>query len=284
METAKIQNATLDLPAAVRTIQSHGFIVVAGLIFGFDTDPDDIADIALDGILRSGLSSGEPSLLTALPGTPLYQRMKLSGRLRDAKLGLGGFKYQTNIRYLKPEEQIRGDFKKFVARFDQGAYQYQRLQSFYDSLDSANYQAPQTAGYADLAKMLRMVMKQRRHVALLLLRIVRLIQSPARNFYILKAIALTVRRSSPSKPLWFYFKVWLFNWSNSLIKYSRLSDEDFDVESVRGDVSEDTVLPSGYEADRSEQIPDAKIRSQRKLTVAALKGWAVARARTSGML
>jgi hypothetical protein len=97
LETAKVQNTALDLVAAIREIQSYGFVVVAGLIFGFDTDPDDIAQIALDGILRSGLISGDPSLLTALPGTPLFQRMKLSNRLRDAQLGLGGFKYQTNL-------------------------------------------------------------------------------------------------------------------------------------------------------------------------------------------
>ena len=279
METAKIQNAALDLPAAVRAIQSHGFIVVAGLIFGFDTDPDDIAGIALDGILRSGLISGDPSLLTALPGTPLYQRMKLSGRLRDAKLGLGGFKYQTNIRYLKPAERIRGEFKTFVARFNQGAYQYGRLMSFYACLDSEQYQAPQTAGYADLRKLLRMVVQQRRHTALLLLRFFRLLQSPQRCFYILKAMAVTFRRSSPAKPLWFYFKIWLFTWSNSLMKYSRLSDADFDIESVRGEVGEDTVVPLGYEEDRSEQIPESKIRSQRRLTVSVLKNWSGARAK-----
>ena len=274
LETAKVQNTTLDLIASIRKIQSYGFVVVAGLIFGFDTDPENVADVALKGIIESGLISGDPSLLTALPGTPLYQRMKLSGRLRDAKLGLGGFKYQTNIRYIKAEHRIRDDFKTFVREFNDGRYQYGRIASFYRCLESSNYIAPATAGYADLRKMFKMVFRTPRHIGLLLVRIGRLIQSPVRDYYILKALALTLRRSSKQKPLWFYFKFWLFTWSNSLMKYANLSDADFDIESVRGGFDVNTVVPAGYEEELAEQIPMAKIRSQRRLTTSILKSWA----------
>jgi radical SAM superfamily enzyme YgiQ (UPF0313 family) len=274
LETAKVQNTTLDLVAAIREIQSYGFVVVAGLIFGFDTDPDDVAAIAVDGILKSGLISGDPSLLTALPGTPLYLRMKLSARLRDGKLGLGGFKYQTNIRYLRPEERIREDFKSFVARFNDGRYQYGRLLSFFKCLDSPNYIAPVTAGYADLRRMFRMVFRTPRHIALLFERIFSLVRSPARDYFIVKALLLTLSRSSRERPLWFYFKFWLFTWSNSLMKYASLSDSDFDIESVKGAFDIHTVLPVGYEEKHSEQIPALKIRSQRRLTVSILKDWA----------
>lgn len=83
---------------SIRDIQTYGFIIVARLIFGFDTDKDDVVDVALEGIKKSGLISGDPSLLTAFPGTPLYRRMELSNRLRKGKTGLGGKKYATNIR------------------------------------------------------------------------------------------------------------------------------------------------------------------------------------------
>ena len=39
----------------------------------------------LEDMLEAGLISGDPSLLTALPGTPLYRRMHLSGRLRNTQ-------------------------------------------------------------------------------------------------------------------------------------------------------------------------------------------------------
>jgi len=87
LETAKVQNTAAGVVGAVRDIQSFGFSVIAGLIFGFDSDGDDCFDLTLDGILESGLLSGDPSFLTALPGTPLYQRMSLAGRLRDVRYG-----------------------------------------------------------------------------------------------------------------------------------------------------------------------------------------------------
>ena len=81
LETAKVQNSSVELVEAVKIIQSYGFIVVAGSIFGFDADTEDFGKIALRGMGESGLISGDPNWLTALPGTPLHRRMKLSGRL-----------------------------------------------------------------------------------------------------------------------------------------------------------------------------------------------------------
>ncbi len=73
--------------------------------------------------IGTGLTGYFRSLLTALPGTPLYKRMALSQRLREAKLGLGGFKYQTNIRYLRPSDEIQTGFLHFIKAFNEGAYQ-----------------------------------------------------------------------------------------------------------------------------------------------------------------
>jgi Fe-S oxidoreductase len=78
IETAKVQNTKMELISIIQEIQSYGFTIVAGLIFGFDTDRRDCFDLTLDGIRQSGLLSGDPSFLTALPGTPLYRRMHLS--------------------------------------------------------------------------------------------------------------------------------------------------------------------------------------------------------------
>jgi len=138
---------------------------------------------------------------------------------------------------------------------------------------------PQTAGYADLGKMLRMVLREPRHVRLLLVRIFRLVRSPIRAYFILKALTATAFRSSSKRPLWFYLKVWLFTWSNSLLKYGDLSDADFDIESVRGEIGMADVIPPGYEEELPEQIRASKIRSQKRMTVSALKSWVEARPR-----
>ncbi len=272
LETAKVQNTTLDLVQALRRIQSYGFIVVAGLIMGFDTDTEDIVDITLAGIREAGLISGDPSLLTALPGTPLYQRMRLSGRLRDAKLGLGGFKYQTNIRYLRATRGIREDFKRFVRDFNAPDYQLARLAAFLDNIGaSGSYAPPASAtGYANLGRLLAMTARKPLYLVLLALRLVRLVGHPLRLVAILRAAALVARRSTPQRPLWFYFKFWLFNWSNSIVKYSGLSDADFDIESVAADFAMESVLPAGYETPTGDEAT-SKVEAQRRLTSRSLK-------------
>src|SRR2546421_2780798 len=50
LETAKVQNTAGDMVAALREIQSYGFAVVAGLIFGFDSDTSDSFDLTLEGM------------------------------------------------------------------------------------------------------------------------------------------------------------------------------------------------------------------------------------------
>ena len=64
------------------------------------------------------------------------------------------------------------------------------------------------------------------------------------------------------------------------MKYSNLSDDDFDIESVNGNIGMANVMPEGYEEGRFEQSPNSKIRSQRRLTAAALKSWVEARPKT----
>ena len=200
--------------------------------------------------------------------------MRLSNRLRDVKFGLGGFKYQTNIRYLKSAERIRADFRTFVEEFNRGPYQYKRLLEFYACIDSTQYLPPQTAGYADLTRLLRMTIQNRRAVYQLWLRLVRLPGSPERSTYIVLAFLQTLRHTSTARPLWFYFKFWLFNWSNSITKYGQLSDADFDIESVDEGFSVEQLVPDTYEQSHEEQIPENKVRAQRKVTIRALREFA----------
>lgn len=280
LETAKVQNTTLELIEALRSIQSHGFVVVAGLIMGFDTDTDHVVDVTLDGIVKAGLISGDPSLLTALPGTPLYRRMQLSGRLRDAKLGLGGFKYRTNIRYLRAAADIRSDFIRFVREFNRGSYQLRRLRSFLACLDGPAYRAPATReGYADLGKLLKMTLKRPLYAYLFLKRLLKLVRHPGRLCSIMMGLALVSKRALRGQDCWFYFKFWLFNWSNSIIKYSSLSPADFDIESVPEVFDMESVLPENYQTNIETEIPLSKVRAQRKLTTDSLRGFISARKR-----
>src|SRR5436190_6064725 len=185
LETAKVQNSAINMVQAIQEIQSYGFPVVAGLIFGFDSDTPGSFDQTIEGMANAGLISGDPSLLTALPGTPLFRRMKLSGRLRNNKNSLGGYKYCTNIRYLMPLNEMIDGYQRFVSRFCEGDYQYQRLKGFLDNLDRGNYTPLKSKGYGSLGKYVSMVFKSPRAVKMLLSRLVQIISRPTVAWYAL---------------------------------------------------------------------------------------------------
>ncbi len=277
LETAKIQNVKAGLTDSIRKIQSYGFIVVAGLIFGFDTESEGVCHSTLDGITSSGLISGEPSLLTALPGTPLYKRMKLSNRLREGKLGLGGYKYQTNIKYLKSTENVINNFMTFVKTYNKGEFQFRRFKNYTDLIQPEYFPGKNSSGYINVSMLLKMAMKDRRPLILLLERLAKLLSSPDRFYYFLKALVLTLKLQFSGKSVWKYFNFWFFVWSNSVIKFQNLRPEHFDIGSVEKDFNMDDLLPQEYLTSTDEPIPEHKIKAQRKFTSEALSRLATAK-------
>lgn len=271
LETAKVQNTAGDMVVALREIQSYGFAVVAGLIFGFDSDTADSFDLTLAGMADAGLISGDPSLLTALPGTPLFRRMKLSGRLRDNKNSLGGYKYCTNVRYLLPRGQMIRGYRRFVRRFCEGAYQYRRFKSFLDNLDRGNYVPLRSKGYGSLTKYVSMVFRSPRAVGMLARRLSRIALRPRVAFYAARGLLLTLARTRRHARLFGLFQFWLFNWTNAMLKYEGLSDSDFDIESVPEGFDRSLILPEHYTDLADEEIPPAKIAAQQRSTVGQLR-------------
>lgn len=81
-ETLKNQNLRGNLLESIRTIYSYGIDVFAGFIVGFDADDRTIFERQFDFIVASGIAVSMVGLLTAIPKTPLYERLKKAGRLR----------------------------------------------------------------------------------------------------------------------------------------------------------------------------------------------------------
>jgi radical SAM superfamily enzyme YgiQ (UPF0313 family) len=86
-ETTKFQNLRKDLLESVRLIQSYGMEVMAGFIVGFDNDPADVFDRQIEFIRQAAIPLSMVGLLTALPNTQLWRRLKAEGRLLKASLG-----------------------------------------------------------------------------------------------------------------------------------------------------------------------------------------------------
>ncbi len=80
-EVQKTQNLAQDVLTAVRKIYDHGLDVFAGFIVGFDHDRVETFDRQYRFILDSGIQASMIGLLTAMPKTPLYERLTREGRL-----------------------------------------------------------------------------------------------------------------------------------------------------------------------------------------------------------
>src|SRR2546430_558059 len=85
-EAQKSQNRG-NLLESVKKIQSYGMEVMAGFIVGFDNDPEDIFERQIDFIRESAIPLAMVGLLTALPDTQLWRRLKKEGRLLRESLG-----------------------------------------------------------------------------------------------------------------------------------------------------------------------------------------------------
>jgi radical SAM superfamily enzyme YgiQ (UPF0313 family) len=80
-ETNKTQNLKHDLLGAIHKIYRYGIDVLAGFIVGFDNDTLETFEKQRRFITRSGIQVAMVGLLTALPRTPLYERLQREGRL-----------------------------------------------------------------------------------------------------------------------------------------------------------------------------------------------------------
>ncbi len=96
-EAAKTQNTTGDMLGAVRRIHAAGIDVLAGFIVGFDRDTPAVFGQQRRFILDSGIMVAMVGLLTALPRTPLYNRLKREGRLVEGAAHGDNTRARTNI-------------------------------------------------------------------------------------------------------------------------------------------------------------------------------------------
>ncbi|MGB0694837.1 MAG: B12-binding domain-containing radical SAM protein [Rhodospirillaceae bacterium] len=273
LEMSKVQNRSkkFDLPEALRQIQSYGFIVTPGLIFGFDSDTPEIFDKSLEGMEESCLLTSNPGLLVALPGTPLYRRMKLSGRLRPLAAHIGRFKFQTNIRYLLPTETLIKGYVHFMKSSADGRHQYRRLRNYVENLETGNFIAQEGAGYGSLAELLRNVIRNRLVLASLSLRMGRFLLHPMRVYFVTKGLLLLLSRRKRIQNVGKLFSIWLYGWSNMVIQSGNMKPTDFDIESVQGEITGEMILPAGYENNGEEEIPETKKAAQIRATTQQLR-------------
>ncbi len=85
-ETKKYQNVKQDFTMLDRVwkIQNAGIEVYAGMIVGFDSDDTGVFDRQFEFLSRARIPAVMAGMLSAIPSTPLYDRLQEEGRLDNA--------------------------------------------------------------------------------------------------------------------------------------------------------------------------------------------------------
>jgi radical SAM superfamily enzyme YgiQ (UPF0313 family) len=96
-ETKKLQNTKQDIVSSIRKIYSFGVDVLGGFIIGFDNDTTATFEKQREFITRAGIQSAMIGLLTAVPRTPLYERLEKEGRLASGSHAVDNSKLKTNV-------------------------------------------------------------------------------------------------------------------------------------------------------------------------------------------
>jgi len=133
-ETRKVQNiGKTTLLDRIRIIQEAGLIVYGGFIVGFDNDTEDIFDRQIEFIEQAAVANAMIGPILALPGTPLYDRMKREGRLLDETKDSDGWAtsgYTNMVTVIPPHKLLKG-FQRIVETiYEPRAYFGRTLEAF----------------------------------------------------------------------------------------------------------------------------------------------------------
>ena len=80
-EVNKTFNRVHQLGEALKVLHDHDIMILAGFIFGLDHDDEGVFEKTLRFCERNRIELPSFFILTPLPGTPLFQKMKREGRL-----------------------------------------------------------------------------------------------------------------------------------------------------------------------------------------------------------
>ncbi len=111
----KKQNLRTSISKSVMKIQQHGIEVTGGFIIGFDTDPDDIFDRQINFIQKTGIPVAMVGLLTVLPNTQLFRRLKKEGRTVVDSSGNNTHNLSINFVSCMPQEVLLDGYKRVIS-------------------------------------------------------------------------------------------------------------------------------------------------------------------------
>ncbi len=128
-ECGKVQNTRRDLVESVRALQRAGLEVMGGFIVGFDHDQPSVFERQQRFIQDSGVVTAMVGLLTALPKTRLFERLRAEGRLLCHSTG-NNLEAVLNFVPRMDRETLLAGYRRLVQRLYTPKLYYRRAANF----------------------------------------------------------------------------------------------------------------------------------------------------------
>jgi radical SAM superfamily enzyme YgiQ (UPF0313 family) len=109
----KKQNLRDDMYTSIRKMHRKGLEIMGGFIVGFDTDPENIFDIQVEFIQKAGIPKAMVGLLSAIPNTPLYDRLARENRILGVPNG-DNLAVSLNFIPRMPAEKLINGYKHII--------------------------------------------------------------------------------------------------------------------------------------------------------------------------
>ena len=92
---------------AVRRLRHNGILTMASLIFGLDTDKEEVFDLSREFLMKSKIAFFQSCVVTPYPGTPLFEKLKSEKRiLSDNWNHYDATKVLIQPAHMSPEELL----------------------------------------------------------------------------------------------------------------------------------------------------------------------------------
>jgi radical SAM superfamily enzyme YgiQ (UPF0313 family) len=156
----KKQNLKVGIGDTVAAIQRAGIEVMAGFIFGSDADTIETADAIAAFATQVAIPTAMTGMLTPIPHTPLTERLRAEGRLREAEFSGNN---TTDVVQFVPQqmtarEMQRGYYAILERLFTPGAM-YRRSGALIERLEPHIFRGGGTRG-ADVRAAVRSLWHQ----------------------------------------------------------------------------------------------------------------------------
>lgn len=164
-ECGKFQNKNRDLVTSVKKIHQHGMAVSGGFIVGFDSDDPSIFLRQIDFIQKTGVVVAMISLLQALPGTKLYERLLKENRIISNASG-NNTDFSLNFLPKIDKEILINGYKNIILSVYSTKQYYERVLTFlkdYNHYNSSSFSFKQIFPLLKSILLLGIFQKGRRY-------------------------------------------------------------------------------------------------------------------------